>query len=399
MSFNQNFFNQLQRGSFRGVDFLIRSGEIVAGRKTVIFEFPNNNYRFVEDLGGLLEVFTITAVITGTRYKQKRDALRKALETAGIGVLVHPFGGRFNVTADPYTLTETIGELNVATFEMVFRVATDKKFPLQAADNRSAINKFSQDVLDSATAATESLYEITDKWRQNYQDALDTLNNFTQALDTITEPFDSAQTAIAEFAAIMKNFKDSITNDIKRPTNLANSIKTVFEATNTIGSSAQTRTTYSMGLFGFGNTFYYPPPTTAARVERNINRRVLTQQINISALSIAYLNAIQIQFQDEDHLNSVEQELQTQYDYVIALEDLTTENLLSLKQLRNQAQILFNVTRVNIKKTVVINTFQTSITALTYQYYNNLDNDQLIMSMNNLTVPNNISGSLQMVTQ
>src|SRR5690348_14100986 len=109
--FGQNIFNQLRRGSFRGAEFLIRSGEIIAGRKTVAFEFPNNNFRYIEDMGQLLEVFTITAVITGTRYKSKRDKLKKALEAPGIGILIHPFAGTYNVVPEPYTLTETINEL------------------------------------------------------------------------------------------------------------------------------------------------------------------------------------------------------------------------------------------------------------------------------------------------
>lgn len=391
-------FNQLQRGSFRGAEFLLRSGEVIAGRKTVAFEFPNNNFRYIEDLGQLLEVFTLTAVITGTRYKTKRDALKKALETPGIGVLVHPFLGRFNVIPDPYTLTETIGELGIATFEMVFKVASDKKFPLQTADNRSSINKFSKDVLDAASSATAAIYEVTDKFRENYLDAMDTLNNFTQALDTITEPLQVLQEGQSVFAVQINNFKDSITSSIARPALLADNIKGIFSSSSSLSEDPASNLTYATALFDFGNKFQYVPETTAARVQRNRNRRLIAQQVNVSALSNAYLNATLVNYTDEDQLDSTKALLQKQFEYVTSLEDITNENLAALRALRNQTRIVLDSLALNVNKIVQVSTNPTSITALVYQYYNGTDNDSLIMNMNNIVTPGRLDGSLRMVT-
>jgi len=129
--------------SFRGIDFLYTTGTNTAGRKTIVHEFPNKTFRYVEDLGRNLRTFTITGIISGGAhgfyYFQQKKALEDALNEEGIGILVHPFYGIVNCVCTGYTVTETETEIGSATFEMTFAEANPNIYPKISGDNSSII--------------------------------------------------------------------------------------------------------------------------------------------------------------------------------------------------------------------------------------------------------------------
>lgn len=129
--------------SYRGIEFYYVSGTNTAGRKTVVHEFPNKTFRYVEDLGQNLRTFTITGMIKGGLYNiyylQNKKALEDALNEEGIGILVHPFYGVVNCVCTGYTLTENETEIGSATFEMTFAEANPNIYPRLTGDNSSVI--------------------------------------------------------------------------------------------------------------------------------------------------------------------------------------------------------------------------------------------------------------------
>ena len=139
--------NELDRASFRGIKFLMISGNTAGGRKTVSHEYHNADRRFVEDLGKLQRIFTVEGVITGFNYLRDREALQKALEESGAGILVHPFYGSVKVVNKGYSVTEEMTTIGEARFSMNFERADLNIFPTEADNNQSLINnhKFLQE--------------------------------------------------------------------------------------------------------------------------------------------------------------------------------------------------------------------------------------------------------------
>jgi prophage DNA circulation protein len=160
---------ELFPASFRGIPFLFTDTSRSGGRKTVTHEYPNRNRRYIEDMGKSVPVYSITAIISPTpplayknaplaavaskdgqgnftistisaiqqeTYMKKRNAFINALETAGSGILVHPFYGSLKVCVLKYTVNESTRTLGVATFAIEF-AETDTFPPLPTADYKA----------------------------------------------------------------------------------------------------------------------------------------------------------------------------------------------------------------------------------------------------------------------
>ena len=66
---------------------------MAGGRKTVTFEYPQQDIPFVEDLGRRGRRYRMEGVVIGDDYLAQRDTLITALEAAGAATLVHPYLG------------------------------------------------------------------------------------------------------------------------------------------------------------------------------------------------------------------------------------------------------------------------------------------------------------------
>ena len=73
----------LMDASYRGVPFYVTSTKLKVGRRVVLFEYPQQDKPFVEDLGRAARIVTVEAFTTGRDYVERMSALVKALETQG----------------------------------------------------------------------------------------------------------------------------------------------------------------------------------------------------------------------------------------------------------------------------------------------------------------------------
>ena len=112
--------DELKISSFKGAEFLWRSVGTQSGRKTVTHEYPNSDFRVVEDLGALPKIFTIEAEIAEPNAGAQASKLEAALESKGAGILVHPRLGRLDVTAKPYTMNDRLTNIGIVFFSMTF---------------------------------------------------------------------------------------------------------------------------------------------------------------------------------------------------------------------------------------------------------------------------------------
>lgn len=392
-------FNQLNSASFRGVPFLLDSHELQSGRKIVVHEFPNKSDRYVEDLGGLKRTFKIRGTITEPNYKINRDALITALETAGIGTLIHPFYGTVQVVPEPYTVSESLDRLGVAIFEMTFRESSPNIFPAQSGNILSYINQLSENAAALSQLSMSSLWDVNNKFRINYQNAQSILNNFTTVLTSIPNPFNSTPSAAATYQQELTKFSNSINSLINQPSQLSSEIVGLFSSLDILTEDASQRFKSIQTLFNYSRDIPLPQNTTYARSQLIQNNLALYSQINFNALVNAYNAVSEIDFVSEEDLINAETILDNQFYYTIDNSIFDEETIYSLKDLRNQVRIFFEKNKINIRKVIVINTQQTTLTTLTYAYYNSLDNDTLISDLNRMRTPNNISGDIRMITQ
>lgn len=144
--------DRLVQASYKNVSFKVLSSEYEGGRRTSIHNFANREKPYLQDLGKAEDTFTIEAYIVQNienefDYFSERDNLRRALNSVGSGILIHPFLGIQKVgLANPYKMSETFEEGGIAKFSITFKEAGERALPESLTDFFSAIdNAVNQD--------------------------------------------------------------------------------------------------------------------------------------------------------------------------------------------------------------------------------------------------------------
>lgn len=144
MSWRQDY----RPGSFRGVPFVTTADERGGGRRNDVHELPGAEEPVIDDLGGRVRSFSLSAFVIGNDYFDRRDALIDALEAGGPGLLVHPYYGRMQVVVDEWTVSQSTDDGGMASFEISFikageppAVAAPDPMSLSLADADSVIDR------------------------------------------------------------------------------------------------------------------------------------------------------------------------------------------------------------------------------------------------------------------
>lgn len=114
----------LQPASFRGVRFAVRSSTIRRGRRVVVHEYPFRDDVWVEDLGRGTRVVSFSGFLIGDDVFAQRDRMVTAVETPGVGVLVHPSLGRLTVSNTEFSAGERFDLGRVVELEFSFIQST-----------------------------------------------------------------------------------------------------------------------------------------------------------------------------------------------------------------------------------------------------------------------------------
>ena len=217
--------DKYREGSFRGVDFLITSHQLIGGRRKQDREFAKREIGNSEDLGKRLNTFTLEIFVLGDNYFEQRDNLIDALETEGAGILIHPYLGTKNVQAGNYTLSETVDEGRLARFSVQFTEAGEIKFPDNPEDDLTATIENAAAVEEDSRNIFEKIFDTANQAAsvvQSAADAVDSVVDFMEdAVKKVTEP-------IANLTSAISNIKASVGDLIKLPGELAALIADMF---------------------------------------------------------------------------------------------------------------------------------------------------------------------------
>jgi prophage DNA circulation protein len=192
---------QLIGASFRGVTFLVESGERGGGRRAVVHEFPLRDDPFIEDLGRRARTFRVDGYVLGDDYLTQRDALLTALEdTAGPGELVHPYHGVRRAVCVSLSVRETKNEGGIATFAIEFAEApTQAPVPTEVVDGAEQVSISADAAIVATEAELEEQYDADDLPAFALESAETALTRATEALDARLAPIVSASQELAEF--------------------------------------------------------------------------------------------------------------------------------------------------------------------------------------------------------
>jgi prophage DNA circulation protein len=389
----------LQQASFKGAVFLIDDAELESGRKTATFEYPNQNTRFVEDLGLFPPIIEITGIISGENYVADRDALINALSSAGPGILVHPFYGAITVTLNKYfKLSERPSELGIAKFKMTFATTSAIPQPSLSNNNLPAIGDLSNRLNDASLSDFENLYNQIYKAQENFNDALNKMNSLFTTLNRIT--FGAIDLdGLNDFNADLRENQADVTHWITDGTTLGMQTQDILNSANSVSSSPEDSINANSQLFGFGSDdTLIVVGDSAVKQERLDNRTAINDLVNITTLSNSYANAVQVNYTDSQQLDSVQQTLESQYQTVINSPNISSTTTQLLEDLRAQVTIFFQNTGRAVTQIIPIQTETIPLLVLTYNYYASLDNLNDLSALNQLYNPAMTSGEINIFT-
>lgn len=144
--------DELRPASFRGVPFKVDSADSSHGRRQAVHEHAQRDVPQTEDLGRKAREFTVEGLILGKDYFGPRDTLITACETAGPGVLVHPYRGEITVVCRGLTVRESTTDGGLCRVSMTFLEAGEASFPSATVDSVNAISKAGNAVTVQAQA-------------------------------------------------------------------------------------------------------------------------------------------------------------------------------------------------------------------------------------------------------
>lgn len=156
------FEEKLWPASFRGVTFSVTDSSLTIGRRVHVFEYPQRDKPFVEDLGKSAREITLTAVFAGPEYITGMNRLLEAMEQEGAGVLVHPMLGSMTVTPKATTkVTYSTTKLGFSSAELVFVESGDYVFPTSSTDTAAASASASETLKQSALDAFLDKFDLS----------------------------------------------------------------------------------------------------------------------------------------------------------------------------------------------------------------------------------------------
>ena len=389
--------DQLAPGSFRKVSFFISDTRTEGGRKTVTHEFVNSNNRSTEDLGKMLKKFRVTGVVvadekdpTGATYFTNRDNLIGALERKGKATLQHPFFGEISVVAKPYTLTEDLSKLGVATFVMEFEVASDTVQPFRATSSSSQTLEKTIELNGFLVIDVSDSFIVSDNAPESYKKAKSLLERVAESFKVVNEAFDTDTEAVAEFNTALQNFTGAIVPLIDNPARLAEAVLDLF---NTLDNVLVDDLTQALNIYKNFFDFNTTSPTigistdvgnaiSEEAAEIITNEQGITLQVRTTSLSYAYGDVALVEFTNVEDLEDSQATLEIQFQALYEDQTTSSEVKESLQELGDTANKFFEEQKLTINDVTEIDIKRMPAQVLTYALYGSLDNAQAIIDLN-----------------
>lgn len=139
--------------------------------------------------------------------------------------------------------------------------------------------------------------------------------------------------------------------------------------------------------------------STVVLTARTSNRDLYRSTVQGLALTYAYLNASRIDFTTVEAIEAEEEELETQYDKVVAAPGFTEETKAALTDLRIITSDFFAEQKITANQIITVRTNTLSTRLLAYQYYGaSVQNAPIIDDLNNVTDNTFINGDVEIIT-
>lgn len=389
--------DEMYQPSFKGVQFIWKSGDHTGGRKTITHEYPKKDFRDIEDMGLSLRTFTVNAIIQGVFYYSEKRALENALNSEGEGILVHPFLGNITVKSTGYTVSESLTQVGIARYTMTFSETDKGIYPTSIIDNLSDIADKYQEIYDFIGNNFNTVYSILSA--KNINEAALKLIESSQSLIGIGNSVSSITLSDTDFTSEATSFSKDAYLIAGKGGDTGNRLSGLIFDFDALSDDGQTRFDASSQLIGFGSNDDYLELKTASLDERRLNQRLINGTINALAFVNMCDSAKNINYVSEDDLNNTSNKINSSFDEMFDESNnlFTNEVTDKIYEIKNQIRVLFVQKRLVVNKVVEIESKIQPLTILAYSYYGNTEEYDKLITLNGTTNPAIVSGSIKVL--
>ncbi len=373
---------------------MIESSSISGGRKTVTHEFPNQDKRYVEDLGLMNEMIEIQATIPTDSYFFSRNALKAALESEGYGTLIHPFYGIRNVACLSYKIDESTADLGYVKIDMKFAEGQELNFPSGAGQASSSIFASVIGVLSLLATAFQAVYSYSkvngrerSKLRTSINDIFTNINNATEKYIYRTA-FQSAGTA--DYRAAYNTYSKKVDEYAANSALFVQDLGDLYEKADTITATGKDGFDVAKKLFSYDFSEPLTNPKTSQQQVLNDSKEAIKNYVKVSTFGLMCQNAAIYDYTSLESFNSIRSSLDLGYLEII--EALAKKQ--EYADLLNGVQDLYANTinyivqsAADLPRLTTIQGNELPLSILTYQNYGSTD---LTDTLNDINYPNQI---------
>jgi len=393
--------DSLYHASFKGFKFLFLNESATAGKKTISHEYPNSDIRFTEELGKIPHKFSMVVIIHGTI--DKRIEFEDILSSEGFGQLIHPFYGVIdNVMSTTYTISSSQKEVGVFNFNINFEVSSTDFIHVVETINEQSISENSSDVCDEIYDDFSGSY-VEPETVSGFQAAVESVTNTLEAIQTnIKNVINPIQEAAAEFNKIVNNVIGEVNDIIQSGKALKDTFSSVYISILNIVDLPNKLERFWNDLLSYGKVLDIPLSTsitasskrnTVARIEIANNVSIIQEQVRLVALASIFESVAFKDMKTADEIIEAKEFLDIQYNTIInnSIDDSEEGSILLINNtilrnkfatLRNNTIEVLNDKLVNAWKIENINPGLNSFSLLSYKYYNNIDNVDTLINLN-----------------
>lgn len=243
-----DWHENLRPGSFRNTPFVFQDGDAEFGRRNVVHEYPLRDKPWVEDLGRKVRKFSITAYVLGDGYMDARDALIAAIETPGVGELIHPRYGRLNVNVTSCRQRESTRDGGYAQFNLSFAESGEKEFPNTVIDTPVVVEAAADVVIEKSVEEFAADFNVENATSFVIQDAIVKVQTLATDILSINTKINSSLQPLSDLASATDSLTDQAEKLISQPSEMGARIVGVIRTM--VGAVIETETSYKRAISG-----------------------------------------------------------------------------------------------------------------------------------------------------
>lgn len=292
--------DNLQKASFRSVSFGVVAADTSLGRRTVLHQYPLRDRPYAEDLGRQPREYTLECFVLGDDYFAARDALLRAFEAQGPGILIHPYLGSKRVSVASARLIETAADGRMARFVVAFVESGERDSPTTVPDTRGLVGIAADNASQTAQDLFSGGFSLLGLPSYVFDGVITLVQETAVRIRSVTGAITAATQPINDFSDSVEQLTSEVITLIQQPKQLASQFGRVISSVVNLFQDPLKALKVYEGLNLWGDVVVPVPLTTSNRVRQAEQQRQVVRLVETLAATEGARASASTEFESYD---------------------------------------------------------------------------------------------------